>query len=1565
MTPHVADLLDSELSLRVALALLHFLWQGVAVGAVAAVACALLRKAAATTRHAVLLAAMGLMALCPLVTFFALRPPPAAGPVVAAAPSDGRAPVVARTVKTRGEGTDRVPPDVATSTGPAAGGAGTTATPGATAAAMPAGSAPPGNAARRTGLARLRPFAPWMTLAYLLGVAAMTLRLLLALRGGQRLRRRAVPVTESHVLDALARQARRLGLRREPAVAWCHSVVTPAVVGVVRPAVLLPVALSTGMSAQQIETILAHELAHVRRLDPLVNVLQGLVEALLFFHPVVWYVSGRLRAEREDCCDDMVVAAGGAPVDYVRSLVRAAELGLLGNEGAVPPGVSALAAVGRPSELRRRVARLLQREPAPQLRVSPAPVVLLLAVAGVVTAGAWYQVAGAQSPGDGDPAAPAFVGRLVDPEGRPVSNAYVGPAGSNLYEGARTDSNGVFRLSNIRPAQKRWAVYSQRSRRMALFKVPSKASPDPVPVTLHYRAANAEGRVVGSDGNPVPGVKVTVRVTTPEGDRYDLPAYRETDAYGRYAAPFTPSGETLKTQAAVGEDATAAVSAGRVYDIEMPDLVAGRPGKAPDKPEPPRVRYSGRVVDDDGKPVAGAELQMYYPKNNMLGSAGTAITDADGRFSRLIPADAERVDFRLSHPECISYQFEFDRPPPPVRALRDGSAVLVMKRGHSIRGVVKGPDGRPLANALVMAAAAYGTTPGPENEVNEDFTSPRTAMDGSFRVGGLPAGRLDVMVAADGLAPKIEPVEVKADAPPLEIALEQGKTYAGRVVDPDGRPVEGATVYATDWRNGRRERRGSNRWTRTDADGRFTLSGLPNEGTMRIGYGKSPDFLSMSAEWPAAGPAADALRLYPKPVVRGRVVDAATGEPVKAFRAVAFWGNPPVPLSFNRPAEGNDDGSFALTIDRVILRNPEATPFYAEIEARGYVPQLTPPVIAGRAYEPPVIKLEKGEPIAGVVTDVDQNPLEGATVALVAPGNVAYSVEGFKFSAFQTAPARQAKTDAAGRFELPPAKGEGQLVVLHERGYVVLPFPPLPAGAKVAVLPWARVEGVARRDGKPLHGVQVTLNPAGGNALGGGRLHFTLRATTHTDGRFVFEHVPAAPWRLQVGQGESVELAPEPGQTKTVEVGGPAKPQVGATDAPPPGAAVASDPAPDEPVPEAYAALLRASRARTLHWKQTDVNGYGGPRGGKVQTLGHEIWRDVERNFERDRYSDDVKREDGQLTNDGERFEDDELTTVIYHSDRQVAHWRANPLARAAEARELGADLLTRVGVIAPVALRNVAKAGREAVGGVECDVWHGPFYGWGDRRRLTAWVSVADGRLKRIQTVPDRGAQRRNSRTIEVLEYDKPMPARFFRALEIPADYARNAAPAAAPMAAFSRGFATGGRFKVELAFTLADGSVVVCWNHFPGAPDHLKRHHAFDGVAFGGPLPRLPTVLARLYADTGADTEPADGVEGETEYAGRHLAVTTNGEGETFEWALYVPARRPPPRDRLYGYTLEFTTRDGSDRQKMSNEVRLRSDDDFDTFVRGAMAQYSADGNAPGEVTAERVKALAAEVK
>ena len=99
---------------------------------------------------------------------------------------------------------------------------------------------------------------------------------------------------------------------------------TPTVIGWLRPVVLLPVAALANLTPDQVQAILAHELAHVRRHDFVVNLLQTIAETLLFYHPAVWWLSHRIRVEREHCCDDIAVEVCGDPVGYAEALTTLA-----------------------------------------------------------------------------------------------------------------------------------------------------------------------------------------------------------------------------------------------------------------------------------------------------------------------------------------------------------------------------------------------------------------------------------------------------------------------------------------------------------------------------------------------------------------------------------------------------------------------------------------------------------------------------------------------------------------------------------------------------------------------------------------------------------------------------------------------------------------------------------------------------------------------------------------------------------------------------------------------------------------------------------------------------------------------------------------------------------------------------------------------------------------------------------------------------------------------------------------------------------------------------------------
>ena len=191
---------------------------------------------------------------------------------------------------------------------------------------------------------------PLFVSVWLAGVALLTLRLFSGWMWVQRMKSHGARPAPEALQTAAERLMRRLHIGRAVRLLESTSVSVPTVIGWLKPVVLLPASALAGLAPNQMEAILAHELAHVRRHDYIVNLFQTVVETLLFYHPAVWWLSRRIRAERENCCDDLAVSLCGDPVAYAAAL---AELeGLRSTTGDL-----VLAATG--GSLLQRVRRLL------------------------------------------------------------------------------------------------------------------------------------------------------------------------------------------------------------------------------------------------------------------------------------------------------------------------------------------------------------------------------------------------------------------------------------------------------------------------------------------------------------------------------------------------------------------------------------------------------------------------------------------------------------------------------------------------------------------------------------------------------------------------------------------------------------------------------------------------------------------------------------------------------------------------------------------------------------------------------------------------------------------------------------------------------------------------------------------------------------------------------------------------------------------------------------------------------------------------------------------------------
>lgn len=318
------------------LALVHFVWQGAVIALLSAGILALLARATASTRYVVASSGLAAMIMTPVLTLVVLtniglsaRPVVLVSPTGVALATTADAQSIAHSATVAHSGSWPAELDAA-----------------------------------------LRA----ITFAWSIVVLALTLRLAHGWVRVERIRRSSTEVAGESLRNATRRMAIALRIRSLFRVTESAAVDVPMVIGWLRPVILMPASAVAQLSPGQLEAIIAHELAHIRRHDYLVNALQNLAETLFFYHPGVWWISQQIRIEREHCCDDLAVEACGDRIAYARALATLEE----SRQPSLVLGMSATA-----GSLLSRIRRLLG---APDTRRHRAPVALVLCLTAVTMA---------------------------------------------------------------------------------------------------------------------------------------------------------------------------------------------------------------------------------------------------------------------------------------------------------------------------------------------------------------------------------------------------------------------------------------------------------------------------------------------------------------------------------------------------------------------------------------------------------------------------------------------------------------------------------------------------------------------------------------------------------------------------------------------------------------------------------------------------------------------------------------------------------------------------------------------------------------------------------------------------------------------------------------------------------------------------------------------------------------------------------------------------------------------------------------------------------------------------
>lgn len=671
----------------------------------------------------------------------------------------------------------------------------------------------------------LRVASPWIAGGYFVGVLLMLARLVLAVWGSRRLRRASTVLAEGELPAGFARRCRRMGLRFAPVVARCERVGAPVVIGMLRPMILVPSTLLTGLVPDQLLEVLAHELAHLRRYDHWALLAQRAVEVLLFFHPAAWWLSRRVEELRELNCDDRVVAAGSDPLDYVAALVRVAELSLAGADRRA--SLASLAADGAsPSRLRRRIARLLGAREEPSVRLSGgACAAIVMAVAALF---AWLAPSAPgpvsrtsaaerqpveESTDDSSKPTPseprpaprqtiAVRGEVKDEAGRPAERdlEVVAHEQGRILGRTRTDELGrfafrelsVFRLSGEDWRSRVQFIVEIPNRRFGVGSVPVPKRVDgeertvvepavhEVRIELMPCTAELEGQVVDRNGRPLVGARVRSYGWFPWSVGDDWPAPQTvTDEQGKYTLRLPNS---RFHDLSIVHPAAASTILSRGSKTEQ--VVLGAAGA-----------IAGRVVArDSGRPLSGVPLRARsLVEREGRRSIGSTLTDDQGGFQiRGLPPGHYSVHVGVYDKDVRLVPVL----PRPVLVKPDETTQIDVPfvLGRPVRGrVVEAPGDRPVGDVVV--AATVGSHSGPSSD--RWGTSGETAADGAFELF-VPAGVCELKAFVPAAAPyrpsheeSARSLEIEADSPPLDVVLKVGR------VDESTRPRPGGFFGGT------------------------------------------------------------------------------------------------------------------------------------------------------------------------------------------------------------------------------------------------------------------------------------------------------------------------------------------------------------------------------------------------------------------------------------------------------------------------------------------------------------------------------------------------------------------------------------------------------------------------------------------------------------------------------------------------------------------------------------------------------------------------------------------------
>ena len=532
---------------------------------------------------------------------------------------------------------------------------------------------------------------------------------------------------------------------------------------------------------------------------------------------------------------------------------------------------------------------------------------------------------------------------------------------------------------------------------------------------------------------------------------------------------------------------------------------------------------SGRVLDQDGQPLAGAvvvaSVKKGYPRSQQWVDVSyeSTKTDAKGHWTFTgVPDQPDSVEIAAYDYLHLSEHASFQPEPfKSLSALRDGSAILRLQRGTLVEGTVCAPDGQAVAGAEV----SYGEGRGYANAI----PPLKSDAKGRFTLGIKPGSVSTLVAQAPGFGPTLQRVKVGDGTLRIYLTLDSAHSFRGRVIDPSGKPIVRARVLAF-WSGPEGFSRSSfgvasRQQLTTDDDGRFEWKEAPAKGVQvdvsAVGFAAT-NTLSLASD------VDHQIVLTPPTVVKGSVIDRDTGEPLPRFSLTlaAAWRTGD-PLIWQRGGDLDRGAKKAAGSFEYTTSSP-AHRYLIRAQAEGYLPVDSEPFSTDGSTHILPFRLVKAEPIRGAVWNPGGSPARAGFVYVVPPhrdGWIEYlSLQNDDVPKDERSRTVHATIERDGRFVLPPQKENFALLALADAGHALVARRDIQGEATLRLQPWARISGTVTIGGKPAANLGLqSYDPAESTLIENEpRLVRQCYVKTDAEGRFELPRV--MPGRLTLAE---------------------------------------------------------------------------------------------------------------------------------------------------------------------------------------------------------------------------------------------------------------------------------------------------------------------------------------------------------------------------------------------------------------------------------------------------------------